>query len=214
MKHERKEGKRHIGIEVKGVGDFSSVISNRNEILNLRIPIKGDKFVPRYAYKALLKIALSLLPSSELNLYKQSLDCLKKKDEAPGEHPLQVWFSHASIGNSPPTLACVVLQRTDHSLPVPYTIAFFLAGSVCFQISLRSEEKDKHVPVVGSFNISWTSALAKSEGGYHPIKYSSPIEFDWSDLLPRLQPFGAFELTINRLNSQGEYSPILRDNEC
>lgn len=212
LKHETREGKRHIAIEVKGVDDFSSVISRKNEIINLRIPVIGDKFVPRYAYKALLKIALSLVPDSELHLYKQSLDCLQTKNEPPGDHPLQVWFSYASIGNAPPTIACVVLRRTDHSLPVPYTIAFFLAGSVCFQITLRSEQKDMHVPVVGRFNISWTSSLAKPEGGYHPIKYSSPIEFDWSDLTPRLQPFEAFELTINTISSQGEYSPIYRDN--
>ncbi len=213
LKHETREGKHHIGIEVKGVDDISSIISNKNETLNLRIPVTGDKFVPRYAYKALLKIALSLLPENELHFYKQSLDCLETKDEVPGKYPLQVWFSHASIGNAPPTLACVVLQRTDHSLAVPYTIAFFLAGSVCFQISLRSEEKDKHVPIVGNFNISWTSELAKPEGGYYPIKYSQPIAFDWSDLLPILQPFEAFELRINTATSQGEYSPICRDNE-
>lgn len=212
LKHERREGKRHIGIEVKGVDDFSSVISKRNEILNFRIPVKGDKFVPRYAYKSLLKIALSLLPETELDLYRDSIECLKNKNDVPGDHPLQVWFSYASIGNAPPTLACVLLQRTDHALPVPYTVAFFLAGSVCFQICLRSEEKDRHVPISGSFNITWTSALAKPEGGYHSIKYSSPIEFDWSELNSRFQPIEAFELTINTLTWSGEYTPIFRDN--
>jgi len=185
VKHSRKDGKRHIHIKANSLGDFSSLITANNEIINLRIPIVGDKFVPRYAYKALLKIV-------------------------PGEYPLQVDFSYASIGNSPPTLGGVILQRIDDNLPVPYVIAIFQAGSVCFQIALRSEEKDRHVPNSVKLGISWVSNLAKSKGGYHSIKYCDPIQFDWSELNMQLQPFESFELKFNTETTQSELKPIPR----
>jgi len=210
VKHSRKDGKRHIHIKANSLGDFSSLITANNEIINLRIPIVGDKFVPRYAYKALLKIALSLLPVKELYLFRRNLECLQDIDDVPGEYPLQVDFSYASIGNSPPTLGGVILQRIDDNLPVPYVIAIFQAGSVCFQIALRSEEKDRHVPNSVKLGISWVSNLAKSKGGYHSIKYCDPIQFDWSELNMQLQPFESFELKFNTETTQSELKPIPR----
>jgi len=210
LKHENNQGKRHIQIEARNIKDIHSVIKANNELLRLRIPIDGDKFVPRYAYKALLKIALSLLPVKELCSYLQNLECLQEIDDAPGDYPLQVGFSYASIGNAPPTLGCVILQRKNDSDPVPYIIAIFQAGSVCFQIALCSEEKDRHVQNAVSLGIVWTTQLAKPEGGFFPIEYSSPIQFDWSGLNPQLQPFEAFELTFNALTTQGAYLPLAR----
>ena len=213
LKHENNQGKRHIQIEARNLRDIHSVIEKNNELLRLRIPIDGDKFIPRYAYKAILKIALSLLPVKELGSYRPNLECLQEIDDAPGDYPLQVGFSYASIGNAPPTIGCVILQRISDSAPVPYIIAIFQAGSVCFQIAPRSEEKDRHVQKVGSLGIVWASKLAKPEGGFYPIEYSSPIQFDWSGLNPQLQPFEAFELTFNTHTTQGAFRPISRTSD-
>jgi len=210
LRHENNQGKRHIHIEANNLENIHSLVNKKNEPLILRIPVTGDKFIPRYAYKALLKIAISLLPIEKLHLFHHNLVCLQDVDEAPGEYPLQVGFSYASIGNAPPTLGGVILQRVNDSLPAPYVIAIFLAGSVCFQIALRSEEKDSHTPNVGELGFSWTSKLAKPEGGYHSIEYSKPIQFDWSDLNPQLQPFEAFELEFNTHTTQGILRPIRR----
>lgn len=208
LKHENNFGKRRIQIKARNVDNFSSVRRIDDETISLRIPVSREMFVPRYAYKALLKIALSLLPVEELNLFRRNLDCLQSVDEPPGEYPLQVGFSYASVGNAPPTIGCVILRRINANAPIPYIIAIFQAGSVCFQIAPRSEEKDRLVPNIFKLGISWTSNLAKPEGGYHPIKYSNPIHFDWSELNPQLQPFEAFELRFNTQTTQGELNPI------
>ena len=81
---------------------------------------------------------------------------------------------------------------------------------MCFQIALHSEEKDRHTPKVGELGISWTSNLAKPGGGYHSVEYSKPIQFDWSELNPQLQPFEAFELEFNAHTTQGVLKPIRR----
>lgn len=210
LRHDTNDGKRHILIKAYKSSELSSLISGNNEITNVCIPVIGDKFVPRYAYKALLKVALSILPINYLHLFRRNLECLQSIDEVPGEYPLNVGFSYASIGNAPPTLAGAILERIDDKLQVPYIISIFQAGSVCFQIFLRSEVKDKRVPLIGELGISWTSNLAKPEGGYHPIKYSDPIQFNWSELSPQLQPFEAFELSFNRETTQSVIKPIAR----
>jgi len=208
LKHSRNDGKRHLHVEARNLDDFSSLIKGNPEILRLRIPVNREPFIPRYAYKALVKIALSLLPSEKLYLFQHSLECLQNIDETPGEFSLQVGFSYAYIGNAPPSLAGVVLQRINENEPVPYVVSIFQAGSVCFQIALRSDEKDRLVPPVGKLGIKWTSNLAKPEGGYYPIEYSDPIQFDWSELSPQQQPFEAFELKFNTQTTQGELKPI------
>lgn len=213
LRHEKKQGKRHIHIEARNLEDIYSLVSENNETLIVRIPVSGDKFIPRYAYKALLKIALSLMPIEKLHLFRHNLACLQNCNEGPGEYPLQVGFSYASIGNAPPTLSGVILQRISDNSPVPYAIAIFQAGSVCFQIALRSEEKDRHTPNIGELGISWTSKLAKPEGGYYPIEYSKPIQFDYSELNPQLQPFEAFELEFNTRTEQGELKPVTRTTD-
>lgn len=213
LKHQNNQGKRHIQIEARNIEDIHSVIKKNNELLRFRIPIDGDKFVPRYAYKAILKIALSLLPVKELCLYRQNLECLQEIDDAPGDYPLRVGFSYASIGNAPPTIGCIILQRKNDSDPIPYIIAMFQAGSVCFQIAPRSEEKDRHISNVDALGIVWTTQLAKPEGGFFPIEYSSPIQFDWSGLKPQLQPFEAFELMFNAHTTQGAYRPLARRSD-
>jgi hypothetical protein len=211
LKHQIRNGKRHMSIGVKGLDYRNPRILHKSANHYLKFPVKGDRFVPRYAYKSLLKIALSILPENDLALYRSSLTCLQKEDSLPKDCSPQVWFSHASIGNAPPTLACVVLQRTSEIHLVPYTIAFFLAGSVCFQICLRSEHKDSHIPIAGSFDLRWKTALAKPEGGHHFIEYSEPYEFNWGSLEPRLQPIEAFELTVATNTHEGKFSPIFRE---
>ncbi len=213
LRHESKQGNRHLHIEAGNVDDVYSSVSRNNETRTIRFPVRGDKFIPRYAYKALLKIALSLMPIDKLHLFQQHLACLQNSDQVPGEYPLQIGFSYASIGNAPPTLGGVILQRINDNLPAPYVIAIFQAGSVCFQIAIRSEEKDSYTPNVCKLDILWTSQLAKPEGGYLPIEYSKPMQFDWSELIPQLQPFDAFELKFNTGTTHGELKPVKRTTD-
>jgi len=208
LKHERPDGKRHIRVVAKNQGDLSGVASLDGETLFLRIPVGRETFIPMYAYKAILKIALSLLPVDRLHLFRKSVECLQDIDQPPGNYSLQVGFSYASVGNAPPTLGGAVLQLKTCNPSAPYVIAIFQAGSVCFQIALHPDEKDRFALPIGELGIKWITKLAKPEGGYHSINYSDPIQFDWSELSPQQQPFEAFELKFNTRTDSGEFRPI------
>lgn len=174
------------------------------------MPIRGDQFIPRLAYKALLKIALSLLPEDEIENFGQAIDSLALRDEMPYPSPLQVGFSYAYVGNAPPALAGCLLRRKEEIDRLPYMLFLFMAGSVCFQIWVRSDGKDNNVPKDVRLGLNWTASFPKQEGGYFRISYKNPITFDWSSLTPTLQPFEAFELEFNPQTTEGILRPIER----
>ncbi|MEP3844246.1 MAG: hypothetical protein ABJM43_02695 [Paracoccaceae bacterium] len=204
------EGKRRLSITSEGNADLVGV-DQTTGLLNLTIPIEGDKFVPRYAYKALTKFGLSMLPAEELPKFQCAIAKLDDPNTEPHSGPLQVGFSYAFVGNAPPALAGTLWRRTNASAKFPYMIFFLMAGSVCFQIWLRSDDQDADVPEVGRFGFRFNAQLPLPEGGFFPINYCDPLQFDWSDLTPRLQPFGAFEFAFNAQTTEGSFTPIPRE---
>lgn len=210
VRHSVGDGKRQLSVVSDGDANELVGIDKATGSLKLTMPIEGDVFVPRYAYKALVKIGLSMLPPAELAGFRKAIASLSELDVMPHGGPLQVGFSHAYVGNSPPALAGTLLRRSDVQALAPYMIFVLMAGSVCFQIWLRSDDRDDHVPEMGRLGIRFTAQLPKPAGGYFPIEYSDPLQFDWSDRTPRLQPFDAFELTFNPQTTEGSLRPIPR----
>ncbi|MDR4514404.1 hypothetical protein [Nitrosomonas sp.] len=211
IQHRDDDGHRHISVRSKGSLENVVGIDSRTGVVRLQIPIEGDKFVPLYAYKALTKIAIALLPEDELHRFRRTIESLQSRDMKPAIGPLQVGFSYGYVGNAPPTLAGSLIRRREEYASIPYVIAIFVAGSVCFQIWLRSDDKDNQVPESGKLGIRWTSQLPKPEGGYHPIKYSEPLQFNWSSVDHQFQPFEAFELRFNPITTEGVFTPIPRE---
>ena len=152
-----------------------------------------------------------MLPVTELHRFTRVIESLKIRDEAKTTGALLVGFSYSYVGNAPPVLAGTVLRRKEIGAPIPYLISIFVAGSVCFQVWVRSDDMDKNVRGLQKLRIRWTNQLPRPEGGYQPIQYSDPIQFDWSGLLPQLQPFEAFELEFNPKTTEGVLTPIARE---
>lgn len=211
VRHSVENDRRRISVRSEGNLDEVGGVDPQTGLVRLRMPIKGDKFVPLLAYKALSKIAIALLPLNELHRFKRVIESLKVRDEPAIPGPLQVGFSYSYVGNAPPVLAGTVLRRKEVGAQVPYLISIFVAGSVCFQIWVRSDDMDERVPGSGKLEIQWTSQLPRPEGGYQPIRYSKPKQFDWSGLSPQLQPFEAFDLQFNPRTTEGVLTPILRE---
>ncbi len=205
-----KDGKRHLAFSSDGNPDDLVHIDPNTGLLRVRMPIDGDKFIPRYAYKALLKMALALLPKHELNQFSKAVNCLKSQNETPHKGRLQVGFSYSYIGNSPPLLVGTLLRRKDDKARIPYLLFVFLAGSVCFQIWVKSDDKDLHIPISCNFGIDFNIHLPKPSGDYHSIHYKNPMQFEWADLSLRQQPFEAFELVFNPQTTEGNLTPIQR----
>lgn len=209
LKHEKVSGNRQIYALVKNQGVPSKAAYRiQGEIINLRIPVSRESFIPLYAYKALLKIALSLMPEDKLQQFQKSLSCLQDANQAPGPYPLQVGFSYAFVGNSPPTLGCAILQLKESNPTFPYSIAIFQAGSVCFQIALHPDDISESALPIGKLGIEWRSILKNSDGSFHQITYSEPSLFDWSAQDAERQPFEAFELKFDTRTCFGEFTPI------
>lgn len=208
LKHQNAEGKRQLLAIARDLGDLSRLATLQGEVLSLRIPVSRESFIPLYAYKALLKIAVSILPSDKLPLFQKSLLFLKHTDQPPGQYPVQVGFSYAFIGNSPPTLGGAVLQIRETNPDFPFLIALFQAGSVCFQIALHPDDTWESVVPIGRLGIIWKSMFRKPDGTFYPIAYSDPVQFDWSGLGADRQPFEAFDLKFNTRTCFGEFTPV------
>ena len=210
VRHAIVNGKRQLSVAAQGDANALVDIDKATGQLKLTMPVEGDVFVPRYAYKALMKIGLSMLPGAELPRFGKAIASLADHDAEPHKGSLLVGFSHAYVGNSPPALAGTLLRRRDAMAPLPYMIFVLMAGSVCFQIWLRSDDLDEHVPEVGRLGVRFTAQLPKPEGGYLPIAFSDPLQFDWSALTSALQPFEAFELTFDPRTTAASFRPIAR----
>jgi hypothetical protein len=210
IRHSVVDGLRHI--EVRSQGDPTELAGINPETgkLHLRMPVEGDMFVPLYAYKAILRIALSIMPERELENFAGSLKCLQTLEDPPPSGTMRVGFSFSHIGNAPPALASSLLRRISPTDFTPYMVAIFTAGNVCFQIWLRSDNQDDGLPDVAGLRVRWTSQLPKLEGGYYPVEFSEPLQLDWSSAKPERQPFEAFELQFDLQSTQGIITPILR----
>ncbi|WP_022669060.1 hypothetical protein [Desulfospira joergensenii] len=94
IRHSDQDGR---DIQVKSTGPTDNIFGSvpGTNIIQLRMPVEGDKFIPLYAYKALAKIAISLLPVGELHRFKGVLNSLQREAIAPVRGILRVGFSCA-----------------------------------------------------------------------------------------------------------------------
>lgn len=211
LRHSVFDGRRHIQIKADGDPEKLATINPVTGKLHIRIPVEGDMFVPLYAYKALMRIALSIMPVAELENFADALACLQTLESPPRSGSMRVGFSFSHVGNAPPALAGALLRRTSPVHFTPYMIAIFTAGNVCFQIWLRSDSQDIDLPDMAGLRVRWISNLPKPEGGYYPVEFGEPLQFDWSGLSPERQPLEAFELEFDPQTTQGAFTPISRN---
>lgn len=210
IRHSMVDDRRHI--EVKSEGDPAKLarINPATGEVHLRMPVEGDLFIPLYAYKALMRIALSIMPQAELGHFAGALASLKTREDPPPSGSMRVGFSFSHVGNAPPALAGALLRRKSPTDAMPYMVAIFAAGNVCFQIWLRSDRQDHGLPDVAGLRVKWIANLPKPEGGYYPVKFGEPLQLDWSGIAPERQPFEAFELRFDPRSTQGTFIPVPR----
>jgi hypothetical protein len=181
--------------------------------LRLNMPVADDLFKPRYAYKALVKMAVALLPETELANYSRVRAWLLDPDD-PVEFPhLDVGISFASVGNAPPLLTGALLRRTDPKDLVPHILFVFSAGSVCFQIDLMSDHLEDHLPPLppGTINIEWTNVVGNSDGSETvSFHYGRPKHLNWSSAENQPQPVKEIVLDFNPRTNNGSLTPIFR----
>lgn len=155
IRHERIDGKRRISVQdlsaIDGKADlnFDGQVREFMSSGELEINVPSNPFVPRYAYKALVKMAIALLPEDELIHFGKLIAWVKNVDDQAEFHILDVNISVGSIGNAPELVAGYILKRSDVLEKVPYMLMVLYVGTLCFTIDLMPDELDDHLPPMG-----------------------------------------------------------------
>jgi hypothetical protein len=180
-------------------------------LAHIRLPVAPTQFRPRHAYKALAKIGIALLPSTELDQFSDlTAWVLDAKEEAP-LHYLGVGLCLGSLGNSPPLVAGTLLRRVAPAGPGPYMVLLVAAGSVCLQIELPTKAPTTIDPqTMATVGIQWMVAIGDGAGAQTSISYDFPILLDWASPALRPQPIEAFDLASDPLTGFAQISPIFR----
>lgn len=211
--HERREGRRHQSVKMKGVAEeLGFEIGRGGEFWRMRIPMPAVAFVPARAYKALAKMGFALIPQGELRHFESErawLLGLSDDDSGRGHH---VVGSFGSIGNAPPLVTGCLLRRRDPTVPLPYMLFVGCIGSVCMQIALRADVLDDHVPsdAVCGVNLQWVNVIGGPAPPVFRIVYHHRVVWDWATLASTLQPIAAMLLTFNQRTLEAVLEPIFR----
>lgn len=170
--------------------------------------MENFKFRPRYAYKALSKIGLSILPDDLLPQYSKLFNWLQSPDDQIDFPVLEVGLSFGSVGNAPQAVSAVLLQRVESVDPVPYIYLIFCAGSVCAQLALMSDHLEDHLPPVpmGDINVNWSMVIGPKQEIC--IDYGKVWPFNWTAIEATPQPVEKFVFDIDTITTTGRFAPV------
>ncbi|MFN4275751.1 MAG: hypothetical protein ACK4FJ_05585 [Ferrovibrio sp.] len=155
----------------------------------------------------------ALLPESEISNYTLLRQWLITPDDDVDFPVLPVGLALSTLGNAPALVSGTLLRRKYPLDLVPHILFLFCAGSVCFQIDLKSDHMEDHVPpmLVDDIAVNFRAVLGGPDGFSDiEIEYGAPRFFNWSSKLPEPQPIEALSLRLNTQTSAGQFSPIFR----
>lgn len=210
LTHDRVEGKRQLRLIVRNDEDYRDRVTQENEWVVIRIALPKIPFKPLFAYKALIKMALALVPVEDLVYYSHLRQMLLDRNELAFQGTATVGLSFGSIGNAPPTVVACLLKRVDDSLPIPKFIFIVCAGSVCLQIFLTADSYPHDEIRSGTPSLKFNVVFGQPAAEHFRIEYGHPRRVDWSAVDPQSQPLSEMELRFNMITTQGEFHPIWR----
>jgi hypothetical protein len=180
----------------------------------LDIPIARESFCPRHAYKALCKMAYSLLPDEELTNFSELRNWLLDTTDNEDFPILEVALSVATVGDAPEMVTGTLLRRIAPDDHIPYIQFVFTTGSLSLRIDLLSDHKDDHLPClqVGAIDHRWHLIVRSSDGAELTWDYSEPELFNWSGTENALQPIESVSFTFDASTCHGTFKPIFRDS--
>ncbi len=210
IRQELIDGKRRLSIRVDGHNAFDlATVDPISGKMRLRVPTPPERFSPALAYAAIVKMGIALLPTEELRHFGRLLAWLRAPAaSAPG--PLTLGLSLGSLGNAPRLASAALLKRTPGAPDnAPYMIFIVSAGSLCFQLPLKSDDFDGPWPsqTTAHCALEWSNVLSDGKGSAPiAIRYGRPVELDWSAAEPALSPITALVLDFDPLTSNASWS--------
>ena len=214
IRHRIVDGQRSISMRANGTSfcDHFGVNPRTGELV-FRIPGGTERFVPAKAYKALVKMALALLPEYELPNFTKIITWLGSADDDLLPH-MTVGISFAIIGNSPPLLAAALLRRTSENRDTPYMLFVTTMGSVCLQIVLKADALDGDWPsrLRTRPNIRWTNMLEPPGEEPLALAYDAPVHLDWGRAELETPVIEAIVTAVHPQTGQARMSAVLRQS--
>lgn len=212
IRHSVVDGRRSLAMRANGTpfADHIGFDASTGELV-LSIPAGADRFVPARAYKALVKMAVELLPVEELTRFSKIIAWLSGPDEDLLPN-MVVGLSIANLGNAPPLLSAALLRRLDHRQDSPSTIFVTTMGSVCLQIVLWSDTDDGEWPprMRARPDIRWRSTILAPGRDDLVFDYGPPTHLDWSRSALELPIFETVGTRINPRTNQGALFALIR----
>jgi hypothetical protein len=214
IRHRIIDGQRLISMRANGTpfAEHFAVNFTTGELV-FRIPGGTERFVPAKAYKALVKMAVALLPEEELANFTKIIAWLGSADDDLLPHMI-AGISFAIIGNSPPLLAAALLRRTLENRDTPYMLFVTTMGSVCLQIVLKADALDGEWPsrLRTRPNIRWTNLLAPPGEEPLALVYDDPAHLDWGRAELEAPVIEAIVTAVHPQTAQGRMTAVLRQS--
>jgi hypothetical protein len=130
----KRDGHRRIAVRSEGDPSELAALNPTTGNLHLPLPVEGDIFVPRYAYKAIIRIALSIMPQGDLRISPVRYNVFKRSKVRRRTGRCTSAFRLAMLETHRlhlPDRCCAGVREPTQLL---YMVAIFTAGNVCFQI--------------------------------------------------------------------------------
>lgn len=213
--HSRTEGRRRISLRATDAPLEKHVrLDPIRNVITFTAPTGTERFVPRRAYKALVKIGLAVMPEAELNRFSRLTSWLLAQDDLD-VGPLIVGLSFGSVGNAPQLANAALLRRTEPSDVLPYMILVVSIGSVCLQIALPEDVSTGGWPgpPCARPDIQWTNILGPPGRPAIHIRYGRPFHLNWCSTELEPSPVEAIETRINMITSEAQMIPLLRSEQ-
>jgi hypothetical protein len=219
IRHLTEQGQRRISVQLLDIdkGIYPPVRSafsfGPDQKIAIETPIPNEKFVPRLAYKALVKMGLALLPLEELPNFSRLIAWIQTPSDSEDFPFLDVGISVGSLGNAPELLSAVILRRQNSATNGPYAIFILSVGSICWQIDLMPDTLDNEMGVTrfGCINIRWKAVLAAPDCEPLDIHFSPPRHFDWSSKASTPIPITAMRSHFDWSTLKGRFELEWRD---
>jgi len=214
IRHRIVDGQRSISMRANGTPFSDHVAMNLTTgELVFRIPGGTERFVPAKAYKALVKMAVALVPEEELANFNKIIAWLGSGDDDLLPHMI-AGISFAIIGNSPPLLAAALLRRTSENRDTPYMLFVTTMGSVCLQIVLKADALDGEWPsrLRTRPNIRWTNVLAPPGEEPLALAYDDPAHLDWGRTELEAPVIEAIVTAVHPQTAHGRMTAVLRQS--
>lgn len=140
---ERKDGQIKIQSHINNKDILLDVENNRLTITGYKQP-----YTPRLAFKCLVKMALAVMPSEELQHFGDTLLWLQIKDRNDDKLRTNSLICIQSFVPGPmpfPWITYLLFKRKDDNDNIPYSIFYLAVGNYTFQIHIPGSRKDAHL---------------------------------------------------------------------